>query len=172
MPNTKSAERRMRNSARKQVRNTSVKSRLKTAEKGYLELLTAGKKDEAAIALQKGDILLRQSRQDRYRPFPHRQPKKEPPRPAPEQSHRPRQGVSPHTFQKPPCALASGGFSFQTAPRSNARIAVAPARLSIFSILLIVSLFLNTTLRLPKNIHSEHQQAENGFLADFGGIGM
>jgi small subunit ribosomal protein S20 len=52
MPNTKSAERRMRNSARKQVRNTSVKSRLKSAEKGYLELVNAGKKDEAATALR------------------------------------------------------------------------------------------------------------------------
>jgi small subunit ribosomal protein S20 len=53
MPNTKSAERRMRNSARKQTRNSSVKSRLKNAEKGYLELLKAGKKDEAATALNK-----------------------------------------------------------------------------------------------------------------------
>ncbi len=51
MPNTKSAERRMRNSARKHVRNTSVKSRLKSAEKGYLELVRAGKKDEAEKAL-------------------------------------------------------------------------------------------------------------------------
>ena len=52
MPNTKSAERRMRNSARKQTRNTGVKSRLKSAEKNYLELVTAGKKDEAATALR------------------------------------------------------------------------------------------------------------------------
>jgi small subunit ribosomal protein S20 len=52
MPNTKSAERRMRNSARKHTRNTSVKSRLKTAEKGYLELVGAGKNDEAAAALR------------------------------------------------------------------------------------------------------------------------
>ena len=43
----------MRNSARKQTRNSSVKSRLKNAEKGYLELLKAGKKDEAAAALSK-----------------------------------------------------------------------------------------------------------------------
>ena len=53
MPNTKSAERRMRNSARKSTRNSSVKSRLKTAEKGLLELIKAGKKDEAATALRK-----------------------------------------------------------------------------------------------------------------------
>jgi small subunit ribosomal protein S20 len=52
MPNTTSAERRMRNSARKHTRNTAIKSRLKTAEKGYLELVTAGKKDEAAAALR------------------------------------------------------------------------------------------------------------------------
>jgi small subunit ribosomal protein S20 len=52
MPNTKSAERRMRNSAGKQKRNSSIKSRLKTAEKGYLELVTSGKKDEAAAALR------------------------------------------------------------------------------------------------------------------------
>ena len=52
MPNTKSAERRMRNSARKHTRNTGIKSRLKNAEKGYLELLKTGKKDEAATALR------------------------------------------------------------------------------------------------------------------------
>ena len=52
MPNTKSAERRMRNSARKQLRNHSAKSRLHTLENSYLELLTAGKKDDAARALR------------------------------------------------------------------------------------------------------------------------
>ena len=52
MPNTKSAERRMRNSARKHTRNTSVKSRLKSAEKNYLELIKTGKKDDAAAALR------------------------------------------------------------------------------------------------------------------------
>ncbi len=52
MPNTKSAERRMRNSARKEVHNHAVKSRLHTLEKSYLALLTAGKKDEAAKSLQ------------------------------------------------------------------------------------------------------------------------
>ena len=52
MPNTKSAERRMRNSARKNLRNRSVKSRLHTIETNYLELLTAGKKDDAAKALR------------------------------------------------------------------------------------------------------------------------
>jgi small subunit ribosomal protein S20 len=50
MPNTKSAERRMRSSARKQTQNTSVKSRLKTLEKSYLALVKTGKKEEAATA--------------------------------------------------------------------------------------------------------------------------
>jgi small subunit ribosomal protein S20 len=52
MPNTKSAERRARNSRRKHARNISVKSRLKTLEKNYLELVSTGKKDEAAAALR------------------------------------------------------------------------------------------------------------------------
>jgi small subunit ribosomal protein S20 len=52
MPNTKSAERRVRSSARKQARNTSVKSRLHSLEKKYQTLVTAGKKDEAASALK------------------------------------------------------------------------------------------------------------------------
>lgn len=50
MPNTKSAERRMRNSARKQTHNRTIKTRLNTLEKNYLQLVTAGKKDEAATA--------------------------------------------------------------------------------------------------------------------------
>jgi small subunit ribosomal protein S20 len=52
MPNTKSAERRMRNSARKHLHNRSIKSRLHTLEKGYLALVGSDKKDEAAKALQ------------------------------------------------------------------------------------------------------------------------
>jgi small subunit ribosomal protein S20 len=52
MPNTKSAERRMRNSARKQLRNRSAKSRLHTLEKSFLSLVEAGKKDDAGKALQ------------------------------------------------------------------------------------------------------------------------
>ena len=48
MPNTKSAERRMRNSARKHLHNRSLKSRLHTLERAYLHLLGAGKKDDAA----------------------------------------------------------------------------------------------------------------------------
>jgi small subunit ribosomal protein S20 len=52
MPNTKSAERRMRNSARKQLRNHSVKSRLHTLEKSYLTLLGVGKREDATQALR------------------------------------------------------------------------------------------------------------------------
>jgi small subunit ribosomal protein S20 len=52
MPNTKSAERRMRNSARKQAHNRSAKSRLHTLERGYLQLLSEGKKDDAAKSLR------------------------------------------------------------------------------------------------------------------------
>jgi small subunit ribosomal protein S20 len=50
MPNTKSAERRMRNSARKHLRNQGVKSRLHTLERNYAELLGAGKKEDATQA--------------------------------------------------------------------------------------------------------------------------
>ena len=52
MPNTKSAERRMRNSARKPLHNRSIKSRLHTLELSYLELLSAGKKEDAAKELR------------------------------------------------------------------------------------------------------------------------
>jgi len=48
MPNTKSAERRMRGNQRKHLHNRSIMSRLRKLEKNYRELLTAGKKDEAA----------------------------------------------------------------------------------------------------------------------------
>jgi small subunit ribosomal protein S20 len=50
MPNTKSAERRVRNSERKRLRNRAVKSRLKTLQKNYREMLDGGKKEEAAKA--------------------------------------------------------------------------------------------------------------------------
>ncbi len=52
MPNTKSAERRMRNSARKEAHNRSAKSRLHTLEKRYLQLVQAGNKEEAAKSLR------------------------------------------------------------------------------------------------------------------------
>lgn len=52
MPNTKSAERRMRNSARKEAHNRSAKSRLHTLEKRYLQLVQSGNKEEAAKSLR------------------------------------------------------------------------------------------------------------------------
>jgi small subunit ribosomal protein S20 len=52
MPNTKSAERRMRHSGRRRLINRRGKSRLHTLEKKYLSLLTAGKKDDASTALR------------------------------------------------------------------------------------------------------------------------
>ena len=52
MPNTKSAHRRMRNNARKQLVNHSAKSRLKTLERIYTEVVKGGKKAEATLAFQ------------------------------------------------------------------------------------------------------------------------
>jgi small subunit ribosomal protein S20 len=51
MPNTKSAERRMRNSERKRIHNRSIESSLRKTEKNFRVLVTAGKKDEAAKSL-------------------------------------------------------------------------------------------------------------------------
>ena len=42
----------MRNSARKQLQNKSVKSRLGTLQKKYSDLVTAGKKTEATAAFK------------------------------------------------------------------------------------------------------------------------
>lgn len=50
MPNTKSAERRMRSNARKQLRNHSVKSRLKTLTRTYQDALKSGKRADAVEA--------------------------------------------------------------------------------------------------------------------------
>ena len=50
MPNTKSAEHRMRSSARKRLHNQGINSRLKTLEKTFLTLVHAGKKEQAATA--------------------------------------------------------------------------------------------------------------------------
>ncbi len=52
MPNTKSAERRMRTSARKQTHHHQVMSRLKSMERKYLTLVQSGKKEEAGTALR------------------------------------------------------------------------------------------------------------------------
>ena len=47
MPNTKSAERRMRNSARKKLQNSRVKSNLRRVEKEFRATVAAKKLDEA-----------------------------------------------------------------------------------------------------------------------------
>ncbi|MBI5772861.1 MAG: 30S ribosomal protein S20 [Verrucomicrobia bacterium] len=53
MPNTKSAERRMRSSARKEARNHATLSFLKKLEKQYgAHLEEGGKKDKAPAALR------------------------------------------------------------------------------------------------------------------------
>lgn len=51
MPNTKSAERRMRNSARKHLHNRSIISNLRKVERDYRKLVTDGKKADASKAL-------------------------------------------------------------------------------------------------------------------------
>jgi small subunit ribosomal protein S20 len=52
MPNTKSAEKRARQNDRRNLRNRQVKSKLKTLEVQYLNLVKEGKKDEAAKTLR------------------------------------------------------------------------------------------------------------------------
>jgi small subunit ribosomal protein S20 len=51
MPNTKSAERRMRSNERKHGHNRSITSKLRGLEKDFRGLITGGKKTEAAKAL-------------------------------------------------------------------------------------------------------------------------
>ncbi len=53
MPNTKSAERRVRSSARRRIRNRKVKLGLKTLQKELNALVAAGKKEEAAATYRK-----------------------------------------------------------------------------------------------------------------------
>ena len=50
MPNTKSAERRMRNSERKRLHNRSIKSRLKTLERACTAATQSGDKQKASEA--------------------------------------------------------------------------------------------------------------------------
>ena len=52
MPNTKSAEHRVRSSARRHLHNRSIKHGLKTLEQRYGGLVTAGNKPDAAAALR------------------------------------------------------------------------------------------------------------------------
>lgn len=47
MPNTRSAAKQARAAIRRRSRNTSVKSKVKNAEKSIRELITSGKKEEA-----------------------------------------------------------------------------------------------------------------------------
>jgi len=51
MPNTKSAERRVRSSARKELRNQQIKTRLKTLERTFRTAVTEKNKDQAGQAL-------------------------------------------------------------------------------------------------------------------------
>ena len=55
MPNTKSAERRVRNSARRQLINHRTLSRLKTLEGKYRDLL--GKGDQSAVQTALRDVV-------------------------------------------------------------------------------------------------------------------
>ena len=52
MPNTKSADRRVRNSARKQLHNRSIQSRLRKLEKGHRQAVADGQKPDAAKTLK------------------------------------------------------------------------------------------------------------------------
>ena len=52
MPNTISAERRARQSARRHISNSSIKNRLKTIEKRYLATVKAGKKEDSETAFR------------------------------------------------------------------------------------------------------------------------
>lgn len=85
MPNTKSAERRMRNSARKQVHNRSINTRLHTLEKKFTELLGAGKRGCRQSLARRG-FRPGQSRQKRHRAQGPRQPQEIPPGPTIQQA--------------------------------------------------------------------------------------
>lgn len=52
MPNTKSAERRVRGNAKKTERNKSTKSRVKTLEKRFVQAVDSKDKDQASVALK------------------------------------------------------------------------------------------------------------------------
>lgn len=52
MPNTKSAARRSRSDVRKRAHNRNHKAIIRKVSTAYQELLAAGKKDEAAVALR------------------------------------------------------------------------------------------------------------------------
>ena len=52
MPNTKSAERRVRANEKKRLHNRSIKSRLRKLERGYEHSLGAGNPEEATKSLR------------------------------------------------------------------------------------------------------------------------
>lgn len=52
MPNTKSADRRMRSNTRRHQHNQAIKNRLRTLEKTYVARVSEGKRAEAAAALR------------------------------------------------------------------------------------------------------------------------
>ena len=52
MPNTKSAERRVRSTARRATHNRYFKTRLKSLERRYVEALQAGQKETSSEALR------------------------------------------------------------------------------------------------------------------------
>lgn len=52
MPNTKSAERRVRRTTRRELINRRAKSRLRTLESNFLTTIEDGNKEEAAEALK------------------------------------------------------------------------------------------------------------------------
>ena len=58
MPNTKSAERRVRETEHKRKRNQSVKSRVKSVEKEFQDLTEKGKTQEALEAFRKVSSVL------------------------------------------------------------------------------------------------------------------
>ena len=53
MPNTRSAERRVRSSERKRLHNRSIKSRLKSLQRAYEDAVQSGKKEDANAAYRK-----------------------------------------------------------------------------------------------------------------------
>lgn len=52
MPNTKSAERRVRANEKKRLHNRSIKSRLRKLERGYQDTLNTGTQEEATQSLR------------------------------------------------------------------------------------------------------------------------
>jgi small subunit ribosomal protein S20 len=58
MPNTRSAAKQARSSVRRRGQNASVKSKVKNTDKGIRQLVTSGKKEEAAKKLSEFQSVL------------------------------------------------------------------------------------------------------------------